>query len=69
MSDPLAEERRRILAHIEREEESLEEALDELTCAVRRRLHPGEQLARHPLAWLAGGFALGLYLGRRHRPE
>ena len=50
---------------IERDEAELRDAVGELATAVKSEFTLGAQIAEHPVLSLLGGFALGLWLGRR----
>ena len=58
-----------LVSSLERDEEELEQALDELKLAVQRPFAVGEHLAEHigehPWPWLAGALLFGLWLGSR----
>ena len=59
------EEQRELLRQsIERNEAELREAVDELTTAVKNEFTLRKQITEHPVPWLLGGVALGLWLGR-----
>jgi len=61
--------REALVSSLERDEEELEQALDELKVAVRRPFAIGENaaqhIAEHPLPWLVGALLVGLWLGSR----
>lgn len=61
--------REAIVSSLERHEEELEQALDELKQAVQRPFAIGDRVAEHigehPLSWLAGALLIGLWLGSR----
>jgi len=50
---------------IERDEAELRDAVGELATAVKSEFTLGAHIAAHPVLSLLGGFALGLWLGRR----
>jgi hypothetical protein len=62
--DDVEEQRELLRQSIERNEAELREAVDELTTAVKNELTLRKQITEHPVPWLLGGFALGLWLGR-----
>ena len=61
--------REALVSSLERHEEDLEQALDELKVAVQRPFAIGERVAQHigehPLPWIAGALLIGLWLGSR----
>lgn len=61
--------REAIVSSLERHEEELEQALDELKQAVQRPFAIGDRVAEHigehPLSWLVGALLIGLWLGSR----
>jgi hypothetical protein len=60
------DEREEVLRQsIEHSETELRDAVGELATAVKSELTLRAQIAEHPIPWLLGGFALGLWLGRR----
>lgn len=52
---------------IDEQEAELRLAVRELKQATRQTFDLGHQLASHPAAWLAGAFAVGLWIGGRRR--
>lgn len=62
MNGELTRERERILAHIEREEQMLHSAVEDLGRSLRE-LAPGVRASEHAWLWLAGGLGIGLWLG------
>jgi len=50
---------------IEHNEAELRDAVDEMTTAVQSEMTLRGHIAEHPVPWLFGGIALGLWLGRR----
>ena len=59
------DERELLRQSIERDEAELRDAVDELKAAVQSELSLRSHIVSHPLPWLVGGFAVGLWLGRR----
>jgi hypothetical protein len=59
----IAEERRVLQPEVERRDEELREAVEELRTAVRRRIDPKLLIADYPLWALGGAFFVGLWLG------
>jgi hypothetical protein len=53
-----------LLESVERSQEELRHAVDELTTVAHRRLDLRERIAEHPWPWLLGAFAVGLWLAR-----
>ena len=69
---PTRDEKDILRQSIERSEAELRDAVDELTTAVKNDITAvksditlGAQIVDHPTAWLAGGFVVGVLLGRR----
>jgi hypothetical protein len=60
-------QREALVESIERDEEKLVEALDDLRGAAHRTFSLGDRIAERPLPWLFGGFLLGLWLAVRRR--
>jgi hypothetical protein len=64
-----AQRREELVAAAERDEAEVERALGDLKRAVRRPFASsgdlGEQLASHPLSWLAASLLIGLWMGGR----
>ena len=59
-----------LVASLERDREEIRRAVGELQGAAgraARRLSLRDQIVKHPVAWLAGGLALGLWLGNLTR--
>lgn len=61
MSDSRAE----LEASIEREQQELRNAVQDLQTASLQTVSPGHWAARNPYLVVAGAFAIGLYLGAR----
>jgi len=53
-----------LLESVERSQEELRQAVDELTTVAQNRLDLKERIADNPWAWLLGGFVVGLWLAR-----
>ncbi|HYB99914.1 MAG TPA: hypothetical protein VEC57_12355 [Candidatus Limnocylindrales bacterium] len=58
-----AERREDLLQGIERDEEVLLEAVHELADVAEQKLDLREYIRSSPVAWLAGAFCFGLWLG------
>ena len=66
MNGSAVDEREEVLRQsIERNEAELRDAVGEMATAVKTELNLRAQIAEHPVPLLLGGFALGLWLGRR----
>ena len=65
-ADPIADKREELLVSVERDEQELKLAVDELTTAAQATVDLGERMALRPWVWLAGAFGVGLWLGARH---
>lgn len=66
MSDkPLGDDR---VVALERRRADFLEAMDALRVTARSRLSLAERIRQQPLPWIATGFLLGLWLGRRAGP-
>ena len=65
--DPIAVKRQELIESVEREETELKLAVDELSNAAQARVHLGERIAERPWLWLAGAFAVGLWVGAGRR--
>ena len=57
------EQREDLLESIERDEQEVRGAIQELTAAARVKLNIRENIKEFPLAWLIGSFLVGLWLG------
>lgn len=60
-----AEQREDLLQSIERDQEEVRVAVQELTGAARSKLNVSEHIKEFPLAWAIGAFLVGLWLGSR----
>jgi hypothetical protein len=59
------EQRDELLQSIEQHGEDVRVALHELTGAAEQKLVVAERIRAAPVAWLFGGFLLGIWLGSR----
>lgn len=66
MSTSYTEQREEILHSIERDEQELREAVEELKTAALSWLDVRNHIAENPLMWFGGAFAIGLWFGLRH---
>lgn len=57
--------RRALAARTARDGAALERAMGDLGRALRKQVSFETHLGEHPLPWLAGAFAIGLYMGLR----
>ena len=62
---PVVDEKEALRQSIERSEAELREAVEELTAAVKSEVTLSGHITEKPLAWIAGGFAVGLLLAWR----
>jgi len=62
---PPVDEKEALRQSIERSEAELREAVEELTAAVKSEVTLSGHVTERPLAWIAGGFAVGLLLAWR----
>jgi hypothetical protein len=62
--ETLEEKKEALLESVEKSEQELRAAVDELTTVAQRSFDIGERIADHPWAWLVGGFMVGLWLSR-----
>lgn len=62
---PVADEKEALRQSIERSEAELRDAVGELTAAVKNEVTLSAQIMQRPMAWLAGGFVVGLVLAWR----
>jgi len=63
-----AEQREDLLQSIERDQEEMQVAVQELAGAARSTLKASEHIKQFPLAWTAGAFLVGMWLGSRGTP-
>lgn len=68
MNNDYMQQREEILGEIERDQEEVRAAVQELTRAARETFSLTDHIREHPMVWLAGGFLVGLWLGHRSRP-
>jgi hypothetical protein len=64
-SPPVFDEKEALRQSIERNEAELRDAVEELTAAVKSEVTLSGQILDKPVAWLAGGFAVGVLLAWR----
>lgn len=64
--DDLGEQRELLRETVEREEEELRQAVQDLKVAVSKPFRIIEQLQDNPLPWLISGALIGLWLGSMH---
>lgn len=62
---PVVDEKEALRQSIERSEAELREAVEELTAAVKSEVTLAGHVTERPLAWIAGGFAVGLLFAWR----
>ena len=63
-----AEQRDDLLQSIERDQEELRVAVQDLTGAARSKLNVSEHIKKLPLTWAIGAFLVGVWLGSRGAP-
>ena len=63
-----AEEREDLLQSIERDQEEVRVAVQELTGAARSKLKVSKHIKEFPLTWAMGAFLVGAWLGSRGAP-
>ena len=68
MDTAFAEEREDLLQSIERDQEEVREAVQELAGAARSAFDVGERIKASPLMWVFGAFLVGAWLGSRGAP-
>jgi len=64
VSDWAWQQRERLLPEVERNQEELREAIEELQEVVQRRLDVTRKIGERPLPWMIGGLLFGFWLGR-----
>jgi hypothetical protein len=64
---PFATQREDLLQSIERDEEAVRGAVQELAGVAGSRLDVGQRIGAHPLLWVAGAFLVGVWLGTSRR--
>ena len=57
------EQREDLLESIERDQQEVRGAIQELTAAARLQLNISQRVKDFPLTWLVGSFLIGLWLG------
>ena len=62
--ESLVHKKEALLESVERSQEELRQAVDELTTVAQHRLDLRERIAEHPWALLLGGFVVGMWLAR-----
>jgi hypothetical protein len=60
-----AEQREDLLQSIERDQQEVRAAVQELTGAARSTLNVSEHIKEYPLTWAMGAFLVGVWLGSR----
>jgi hypothetical protein len=65
--ESLEEKKEELLEAVERSEQELRAAMDDLATVAQRRLDLRERIAERPWAWLGGAFVAGLWLSRGSR--
>ena len=63
-----AEQREDLLQSIERDQEEVRVAVQELTGAAGSKLDVSEHIKKFPLTWAIGAFLVGAWLGSRGTP-
>ena len=63
-----AEQRDDLLQSIERDQEEVRVAVQDLTGAARSKLNVSEHIKKLPLTWAIGAFLVGVWLGSRGAP-
>ena len=63
-----AERREDLLQSIERDQEEVRVAVQELTGAARSALNVSEHIKEFPLTWALSAFFVGVWLGSRDAP-
>jgi hypothetical protein len=61
--DEYAEQREHLVENVERDEEQLRRAVEDLKDAVERPFRLIERMKENPLPWLLSGVLLGFWLG------
>ena len=65
MNETDTDERETAAEVVEESRRELSRALGDLEDVVRSGLDPARWIAERPLPWLLGGFAVGLWLGKK----
>lgn len=63
-----AEQREDLLQSIERDQEEVRVAVQDLTGAARSKLDLSEHIKKFPLTWAVGALLVGVWLGSRGVP-
>jgi hypothetical protein len=63
-----AEQREDLLQSIERDQQEVRVAVQQLTGAARSKLDVSERIKKFPLTWGMGAFLVGVWLGSRGAP-
>jgi len=63
-----AEQREELLQSIERDQEEVRDAVQELAGAARFTLDVAERIKAFPLTWMLGAVLVGIWLGSRGAP-
>lgn len=64
-TSPIVDEKEALRQSIERSEAELREAVEELTAAVKSEVTLSGHIMEKPVAWLVGGFAVGVLVAWR----
>lgn len=64
-----AEQREELLQSIERDQEAVRGAVQELAGAAQFKLGVGERIKAFPLTWVIGAVLVGVWLGSRGAPD
>jgi len=64
---PFATQREDLLESIERDENEVRVAVQELADVAGSKLDVGERIKAFPLTWVAGAFLVGVWLGSQRR--
>jgi hypothetical protein len=62
-------EREALVEQLERDEEELRRAVDEIKDVVARPLEIVEKVTQVPIPWVLTGILFGIWLGSRHSAE
>jgi hypothetical protein len=65
--DQYFEEREHLRAEVERDEQELREAVEELKDAISRPFHVIERVKENPLPWMITAVLAGFWFGSRRR--
>lgn len=64
---PFATQREDLLQSIERDEEEVRVAVQQLADVAGSKLDVGERIKAFPLTWVLGAFLVGAWLGQQRR--